>query len=287
MAVLFEELAGSPTWSVRDGRATATRVFKVAWEDRFDFVRDLWGGYWVVGNRWVYVLPATFPDLAGALVTDVHVELFDPDAPTSDTFLAGLSSGTNVYSHARVTATYRNLPGDDRRAGKPAHPEGTVLTFSSDLSAEYQTIPGRTWEWNVAGSPDVPADINPGILVPAEDLELTWHRVPRPPWDAIRDLRGKVNASAFMGHAPETVLFLGARAHCDCQIFDTGLWKLEYHFKVKEVQATADSATLYGWNRFYREEPADGEHWLEIQTKGATKHKPYTAGDFAALFQFG
>jgi len=40
----FEEMDGSPTESMSAENFSATRVFKVAWTDRMDFMRRLIGG---------------------------------------------------------------------------------------------------------------------------------------------------------------------------------------------------------------------------------------------------
>ena len=121
--------------------------------------------------------------------------------------------------------------------------------------------------------------------MPVEELTLTWHRVPSPPWDMIRDLRGKVNSSTFLNHPAGTVLFLGARTERDFQVIGTGLWRLAYRFRVKEVESTATAGTLYGWNRFYREQADASEHWLEI--KDEDENRPYRSGNLNQLFQFG
>src|SRR5690606_22757392 len=113
---------------------------------------------------------------------------------------------------ARVTATYRTLFDGDNRSRKdlPDVPEGTVLTYSADLGAEYVSTPGRTWRWENATGEPLAEDIHPGLLIPTGAFQLVWQRVPLPPWDKVRELRGKVNASEFVGAPPGTVLFLGA-----------------------------------------------------------------------------
>lgn len=285
MAVAFEELDNSPEIRFADGRLVATRRLKIDWADRFDFLIELYGGYRFVGGQFVFTPPAPFPAVPQAFVTDVEVAPFPPDRPDGSA-VQTLAGGTNAYPFAVVTATYR-IQFDDNNQSRddlPQVPEGTFLTYRGDLGSEYTSIPGRVWNWKVAGDPKLPADVNPGLLVPTEDFTLTWHRVPRPPWDAIRDLRGTLNDATFLNHAAGTVLFLGARTERDFQLQDTGLWRLEYQFKVREVPSTASPAVRYGWNRFYREEAVGGEHWLEIED--ADGNPPYVSGNFHQLFQF-
>jgi hypothetical protein len=109
--------------------------------------------------------------------------------------------------------------------------------------------------------------------------------VPHPPWDAIRDLRGKVNSAPFLNFQAGTVLFLGAETKRDFQVLDPGMWRLAYRFKVRTVPSTAGSNALRGWNHWYRRNASAGEHWLEIAD--ADDNRPYASGSFDALFQFG
>lgn len=286
MAVVFEELEGSPSFRVTaGGRFQGTRRFKVAWNDCADFVVELVGGYRMEEGSFVYTPPATFPLASHATVVEAQVEPFPPDNPDGSE-LASLTIGANRYEYALVTAQYGMLfdATNKSRADLPDVPAGTYLTYSSDLGAEYESIPGRSFVWYDDGEP-VPDDMYPGILVPTEEVRLAWHRVPSPPWDAMRDLRGKVNDSAFLNHAPGTVLFQGARTSREFQLQDPGMFRLDYHFRVREVQSTASGSTKYGWNFRYREQAIAGEHWLEIADLDL--NRPYAAGDFSALFEFG
>lgn len=286
MPVPYEELAGSPTWEYRQGRVRARRRFRVAWDDAFEFVGELWGNYRLVGGKVAFTPPAFFPGMPQAIVTEVQVEPFDPRSP-SPAALGALSSSTNHYaSGARVTAEYTTL--DDRdRADLPEAPAGTILRFSCDLGCEFQSIPARIWTWDVPGAPELDPDVDPGLLLPVEDLRLSWERVPLPPWNAIRDLRGRVNGSTFLGHVAETVLFVGARASRDFQIVDSGLWRIVYHFKVREATSTADPNIKHGWNHLFRRTGVGSppEHWAAIQDEDG--NRMYATGDFAELFVFG
>ena len=284
MGVAFEELEGSPSFRLAEGRFQGTRKFKVAWEDVVDFVIELVGGYRLVSEEWVYTPPATYPLVQQATVGEVTSEPFPPDRPDGAS-VVDLSTGTNEYAWALVTAQYRirREDGNKSRADLPDVPTGTVLTYSSDLGLEYETVPGRTFVW-VGDSEPVSDDRYPGLVVPTEELTLSWQRVPSPPWDAIRDLRGKVNGATFLNHAPGTVLFVGARTNREFQLLDPGLFRLDYHFRVREVASTVSASTRFGWNHRYRAEASGGEHWLEIVD--ASGNRPYGAGDFLELFTF-
>ncbi len=289
MAVPFEELEGSPTVALADGKLSATRRFKIAWSERFAFLRELYGGYRVVGATFTYTPPQPFPGAPQLIALSIEIQPFPPDRPDG-AGVTTLSSATNAFEFALVTAVYA-IPehGNDsrkQRSDLPNVPLGTYLHYSSDIGAEYVVVPGRFWTWGDGLPVPVPEDVNPGILVPTEDFTLTWSRVPLPPWTAMRDLRGKINSATFLGHAVGTVMFLGVRTARDFQIEDTGLWRLEYHFKVNAKESTKTANLKLGWNFFWRKEDAAGEHWIDIEDD-ATGDAPYAAGDFSALFEFG
>lgn len=285
MSVAFEELAESPVVRFDDGRFEGLRRFKVDWLDRFAFLIELYGGYRIVGGAFTFTPPAAFPGVPAAIVTNIEIEPFPGNRPDGAS-VGELSGGSNSYPAALVTATYRFrfLDGQDGRDDLPDVPDGTYLSYRADLSSEYESAPGRTWRWAVDSSA-LPDDVDPRILVPAETFTLTWHRVPRPPWNTMRDLRGRLNESTFLNYAAGSILFLGARTEHDFQITETGLWRLHYHFKVKVVSSTASAGVLDGWNRRYREQADTDEHWLSIEDEDG--NQPYVTGDFADLFLFG
>ncbi len=107
--------------------------------------------------------------------------------------------------------------------------------------------------------------------------------MPTPPWAAIRALRGKVNSVPFLESPVGTVLFLGVKAVREFQMLQVGgMWRLDYYFS--EQTKELNGGGRVGWNYFYKEEAADGEHWTAITDAGG--RAPYQAGDFSYLFQF-
>lgn len=286
MSIAYEELEGSPRLRINDAGVTAVRTFRVAWNDWPAFARLLIGQYQLIGGTLHYVPALPFPGLLNLITQELAIEPFDPRNPEGNA-TPTLDGAANAYSGgARVIATYRTLQDHDNRSRSdlPEVPEGTILRFRSELAAEYYSTPGRVWSWDIAGAPKVPDDVLPGILLPSGGYELVWQRVPYPPWDAMRALRGKVNQSTFLGSPTGTVLFTGARATREFQFLEEGgLWRIEYQFleQTKEL----NSGAKVGWNYFYREQASGGEHWLRI--KDASGDAPYLAGDFSTLFAFG
>ena len=87
------------------------------------------------------------------------------------------------------------------------------------------------------------------MRVPVIEHLLTWHRVVSPPWAAIRNATGMVNAAGFLGAAAETVLFDGATAKKQFLGIDgTGLatfgWRLTYTFREKTIKTPARPGRL-------------------------------------------
>jgi hypothetical protein len=286
MAVSFEELAGSPRITASSQGVTATRVFRVGWADWPSLAQALIGSYKVISGNLQFIPPLAFPGLSNVVLAELNVEPFDPNTPDGTTG-AAVATTTNSYSAggARITATYRTLFDNvtGSRPNLPGVPQGTYLTYSAELGAEYQTIPGRVWNWVTDGNPKVPDDTNPGLLIPTGTCQLTWQRVPLPPWDLIRSVRGKVNDSDFLGSPPGTVMFLGARVSREFQFMDdSGMWRLEYMFS--ENVKTLSTGDQVGWNYFYNQTAIGGEHWVQIEDESG--NAPYESDDFFQLFQF-
>ncbi|MDA7977507.1 MAG: hypothetical protein MPJ50_01900 [Pirellulales bacterium] len=288
MTVSFEELAGSPIIRVNEDGTQAVRHFRVAWSDWLTFARELVGEYRVVGRSFAFIPPQSFPGFENMLVRELDVEPFEPSGPDGST-VSTLTSGVNQYPSggARVTATYEAMFDADNkpRPDLPEPPEGTFLSYKADLGSQCIATPGRTWRWDdPPDHPPLPPDIQPGVQVAEGSFELTWHRVPLPPWNLIRELRGKLNSATFVGSPPGTVLFTGAKITREFHIFRTGgFWKVRYSFL--ESTHELSSGALVGWNYFYKETPVSGEHWVAIADED--NNRPYVSADLTQLFTFG
>jgi hypothetical protein len=200
-----------------------------------------------------------------------------------------LTSGSNTHAKALVTVDYKSKYYSLKdNPNNPNVPEGTYLSYSAELGAEYLTNPARTWMWENLIE-QVPGDHAPGILVPTETYTLTWSKVTRPPRAAIRNLRGKISSSTFLGAPAGCTLFLGAAMSRDFQVEDeVPTWRLEYRFAEK-VNFLKDSSTAVGWNYFYNSKPdGSGEHWQRIVAAVSVSGNeyPYQTGNFNALFQY-
>lgn len=288
MGISFEELEGSPRVVINQHGLSATRSFRVAWNDWQAFARELIGTWRIIGNATQFVPPIAFPGLANLIVSELQLEPFDGTGPDGGNNVS-LGAFTNTYTAggARVTAVYRTMYDEQNldRADLPAVPQGTYLTYASELSAESIVVPGRIFKWlGTSPAERVPDDQAPGILIPTGSHTLSWQRVLRPPWTAIRSLRGKVNSAPFLSAPAGTVLFLGAQATRQFQfVIGGGFWQIEYRFTECTKELTTGSKV--GWNFFYKEQKVGNEHWVEI--KDLDDRSPYLGGDFSQLFAFG
>lgn len=288
VAIGFEELEGSPAIRLSARGVVAVREFRCAWGDWPALVRLLVGEFEMVGAAARFSAPLAFPDVPNLVVSEVAVEPFDGGAPAGED-VSTLTSGTNRYdlAGARVRATYRTLfdAAGAARGDLPAVPAGTILVYEAELGTEAQAVPARTWHW--VAPPENPlllADQGPSLLVPTGTYRLSWQRVPLPPWEAIRELRGTVNGAAFVGSPAGTVLFLGATVERQFPLSaNGGYWEIAYTFAERTV--TLDGGGAVGWNYQYKETPVSGEHWVAIADDSG--NPPYRSGDFGKLFEFG
>lgn len=280
ISVPYEELKGSPKVRLSGGKMTGTRVFRVAWSDRVQMMGDLYGSYKTIGGVPSYTPPDPFPGFPWLIAKDIDIEPFDEEGMDGD-------GAPNNYTSAGalVTATYEQVDNDeDAGSNKPEVDNGTYLTYSSEIGAEYLTVPGRTWSFTGLTGADakLPDDEPAGIKIPTESFTLSWTRVPRPPFAAARKMRGMLNNAIFNGFDIGTVLFLGAKYSREFQAIDLGLWKVDYMFEVKAVESTASPGTVLGWNHFYSRKAVAGEHWLTV--KDEDNNLPYKSGNFSTLF---
>jgi hypothetical protein len=288
MPTTFEELAGSPILRVTERETIARRMFRVPWADWKALASSLIGSYSTAGCSFVFTPPIEFPGMPNLVVAEIEVEPLEIDHVRGDEVTA-IDLGTNSYpaGGAKLTATYRTLFDTENlvRAGLPAVPAGTYLTYQADLGGEDHPVPGRVWHYDdPPTNPALPADIIPNLFLPSGRFRLTWHRVPLPPWEVIRDIRGKVNNDVFLGSPAQTVLFMGARISHNFHFSASGgFWTVEYHFAERAMSLASGGKA--GWNHEYKETAVGGEHWIEIAD--ASGNPPYHLSDFGSLFTFG
>jgi hypothetical protein len=281
MTVAFKELAGSPLETYGPDGMKAQRVLLCGWDDRELVVEQLLGDGYEFGGRG----RAGYPDKPDLLAMRIRCEPFADDVTPQ--VLSELTEGLNRYSgFAKVTVSYELLVAADRE-DLPAVEPGTLLTYRQQPGGETMILPGHALAWAGAAGVPVPPEAVPAIRVPIVEHHFTWHRVVRPPWEAIRHGVGTVNDATFLGAAAGTVLFAGATAEREFiridELANPALnWRLGYLFREKAVK-TGDGSVV-GWNHAYRSLPADDPGWDELVD--AHGNRPYPSSDFSQLFQF-
>jgi hypothetical protein len=283
--VNYVELDNSPRLRFSRKTNSAIRQFLVYdWDQVQDFARELIGSYSVEGVVVTNVPPLAFPGFPTLLCNDIAIDPLLPDSPRGDD-VADLYNDVNAYdAGAIITANYTTQYDDAGGDIDIELPDGTTILLEGDQGTEIYNTPGRTWRWgSVAGNPVVDPDTYAGILVPTDDWSITWGRVPLPPWQVIREMKGKVNDAVFNGAEAGTVLFAGARSRRMFQfVEDVELWEFTYSFR--QVSKERNDGSIVGWNYFYREQASGGEHWHTIQN--VSGNPPYKSGDFNSLFEF-
>jgi hypothetical protein len=283
MSLAFKELAGSPQERFRADGMTAQRRIVVAWEDRHAMVAQLLGEGYALGGA-----PQTsYPGRPGLMAMDVRLEAW-PASPDCQAAFDDVAAQLNSYSgkFALLTIDYELPDVAGTRGDLPPPQPGTYLTYRMELGGEYMTLSGQTMHWQSDGSLPVPPDAVPTLRAPIAEHHLTWHRVAAPPWTAIRHCAGTINQSAFVGAAPETMLFDGATAVKqflgvnELQQPQFG-WKITYVFREKTIKT---GYGVFGWNHRYRCVPRDAPGWDRLADVNG--QCLYQTSDFAPLFQF-
>ena len=285
MAVAFDEDNSSPRGSLRDSKQVVVRTGLTAWTDLDAFAIEL-------------MPPSTgsFTPMVGAalpgnnLLRVVGFE-FEPNGTAAITGQA--FSALNVYDKARWTITYErpDYAFDETEAAQDGDPI-PFLSHTWEGGGEFLTLPADGLLWIVsAGDPtdasqtsSVGDDANAGLFIPSIEHQVTWSRVPSPPFDDIRARVGKVNHADFVlstgTAAPETLLFLNPSISREVMSDGARAWSVSYKFSERRVIAE-DQTDPGGWNHFYRNDPgANGFYRM----KRTTSPNPQTAADIKDIY---
>lgn len=306
MTIAFKELSGSPTERYGANGIRAHRKVLCAWNDRQNLVIELLGDGYEFGG----VLRAEYPDNSGLVAMDVSIEPFHPKPDEQGEFTA-IDQEINAYTatgqFAQVDIDYEllvdNLYGGGlQRPDMPTPQENTFLTYDMNLSTDIMDISNATMYWEAEGGGLGDAvterpDVLPGLRIPVSEHRLTWHRVIYPPWTAISEIRGCVNATTFCGYPAETVLFEGSTHRMTFTTFNgagqtlwahemTYLFREKTHVNYRPIRdpLTDESKQIMGWNHAFRTKPVVNSGWLRLLNY---RQRPtYRLADFAALFQY-
>lgn len=246
--VPFDELAGSPKFSLGRESRDATRVGKVAWANIDLLALECFPV--------APALPGVYPGITFLYADAVEIEPFHPD-PGLEMVCTG---NTASYDFARVTIKYSRLP----------YESSTLITRRYSMTGEFMTLPSGLlrWEDQAVGKHINEEDVTAAKIIPSIEHSITWNRVLNSaiPWDAIKANIGKVNDgdldnAYFPSVTDETLLYLGAELNFTFSTDGSQVWTLEHRFQERRVKSGAD---VFGWNHFWR--PSDSL-WKKLLNK--------------------
>lgn len=180
----------------------------------------------------------------------------------------GTSIKLPIFNHARVEITYENVQNQPTNNDDPV----PYLMHRWSLGGQTYTFGrgGAIWDRLLFKDEDVPvtesdpayrnwigvpvdSDYQAHFTVALIEHEITWPRVIRPPFTAIRDCYNKVNddtVTFVTGSIPtECLLFLGG--NIQTQILSDGSYAMELIYRFSERRVFAmDQEAPGGWNHF-------------------------------------
>ena len=302
MAFTTEELE-PPRGSIKNGKWTTTRSIWLKIATELDaFVADLLGVSFSAGPGAATGVSQTYPGKPWLVLVDASYEPMGDEKISGTNFAGtvippkdsdGVAQPPNGYkftlSYETLTFDQGSLP-DPGNTDLPPLPTNTFLTVKIDLGMTILATDKSAYEWVLAnddGSFALGVKTEIAAFRPTETLTLTWHRITRPPWTAIKTLRGKLNKEVFLGHPASTVMFIGLTGSREFQVSGQRQWQLDYKFSIKEVPFVhpVDGDKIAGWNDFLRKDPSatDGT-WQKIEHKQGSGKFIYETENLDDLF---
>ena len=320
--VAFDELDGSPTFDVKSGSYTATRIGLITWSDGTTFISQNLPVTIYAGSQNIQVAGTKFPGIGQLYIESVDIEPFGNRITNTDTTQD--FTQVNTYEKGKVTVKYATLTyqtsSSDQNAQQLNNDPVPFLEHRWSAGGEFLTVEKQVFVYSLNTSLNVTQEVQPGIFIPTTEHQISWARVLNPPFDAIRLCRGTVNDAPFTlttgTAAIETLLFLGADLEREVMTDGTRAWKVTYRFSEKSTLAqdgngpglTGAPATITtkntsgtsktwtvpakgGWNHFFSQptgttNPATPGFW-RIQAKSqatGTNNGPFQISNFNLLF---
>lgn len=240
-----EEVHGSGSWSISIGENGELVVERIYWEPWSTHVA-------LVGST----LGQPDPVFTNARCVSAEV-----------TPLGSITGSPATYHTAQIKLTYRaktSIPAaDSPLPGNPTLPSGGAeLTFNVRATREaiLHSVHGMRYGDNLSGSitGPIPTDEAQGRqLVSIEEWTIRVSNLVAPNYSNLNSLKGCVNNATFLGHAVDTVLFVGYDVDIEWR-YDSGSWTRRYavtwHFRVREAtrKNSDNTTTTVGWNHVYR-----------------------------------
>ena len=264
----FEEMDGSPTESMSAESFSATRVFKVLWTDRLEFMKRLIGGK--IG--FINYITDTYPAFTAARCIRANAKPYGRIS-------ADVTSNKAKYTYALVTANYETPKYDSQVDAD----DNTVLPYRTELltpRAKMISLTSESLYWSDGTElKDVSA---PQQLMLQMAWVITLHEVETVPAETF-SLVGKTNDAQEYSATYDryfdagTLLFNPPNTRPTRKADGTLSWELEYNLLYQPE----------GWNRFYNPNTKEFESIYKA-TGGAEANivNPYPPEDFKPITEY-
>ncbi len=215
------------------------RAFKVPAEDVFEFGNE-------VSNA------STFDDGQHPVFTWCYISSVDlePFAADGAVQFQQNSDGMTEPMIWLAIVTYETMKKAIATGQNSDNSNGADLYDGNvNITSEVMLLEGSGFKW-VGDAVRIAESIQMPKTIPIIDRELRIPKVVYIPWAAIRACVGCVNSVAYMGAAPQTLLYLGAGIQFK-KAFD-GTMNFSISHKFKEKAFLDAVGAIVTWNHFYR-----------------------------------
>jgi hypothetical protein len=162
-----------------------------------------------------------------------------------------------AYRYAQVDLTYStpsyNMSGTD-----------AFVTIEGEAGGQEVTVPFQSYSFSDGSKPEQPV----GILVPNQQITMTYHRVPYVDYSTFTGYAGTVNSATFLGLSAGYVLCNPIKWSTGITVGSLPLYEVTYSFSWRAVP----------WNKFLK---ADGTYDTLTNSAGSPV---FGSTDFNALF---
>lgn len=279
-------VSGCPSYRIGQDGIEAVLRGMLAYDDLDAFVDQIQPPSTIIGSNMVIQYGAPFPGRPNLRVTDIKIDpLVDSAVSTGDLD----SAGFHKCSHYMIVITYRFGKVSGTGSGTNNPDPAPFLIHRWSIGGQVLSLDNRGLMWDdirrrgTGGTPDpffsqtvgstliqeshdskrsrvgvvVAQDdkVNAHLLIPHIEHEITWPRVPKPPFSFIKQAAGKVNRDEMNFQTgkipPECLLFTGAQIQQTAMSNGQVAWELVYRFSERQVKAM-DQTTVGGWNHYFR-----------------------------------
>ena len=281
----FTLLGGYPTYKIEHGGMSAERRGILPWDQLDSFVQSILPPSTYIGGNYTYQKGVQFPNRPNLRACSLDIkpyvdrtrvqEALGPDykhdywdvtiyykSDNDPYFSHNWSAGGEVFTVAESGLAWDSIYYGFSSSGTTLGSSPNVASFDSKGIGVLRGV-----------RPAQSDKLTPRLLVPHIEHQITWHRVVRPPYTAIRRCLGKVNGPKLSssgipvvvngvaddgslmlrtGKVPKECMLLGG-VQINRIVLVDGNWSFEIVYKMSERQVEAEDQTdKGGWNHYFR-----------------------------------